>query len=55
MNSISYCLAGMTLLILAMEAQAATMRCDRGLIATGDTILEVMEKCGAGFPAGEPS
>ncbi len=46
MNSISYCLAGMTLLMLAMEAQAATMRCDRGLIATGDTILDVMEKCG---------
>ena len=46
MNPISYCLAGITLLMLAAGAQAATMRCDNGLISTGDTILIVTEKCG---------
>jgi len=46
MNPITYCLAGMMLLMLAAGAQAATMRCDSGLISTGDTILVVMEKCG---------
>lgn len=46
MSPIPYCLAGMTLLMSAAGAQAATMRCDDGLISTGDTILVVMEKCG---------
>lgn len=39
-------LAAAVLLLPAMGAHAATMRCGNGLISTGDTAMMVAEKCG---------
>ncbi len=36
----------LTLLLLAVPAGAATLRCGSALISTGDHALEVQEKCG---------
>lgn len=33
-------------LVTASASQAATMRCDHGIIATGASIAEVLETCG---------
>ncbi|SDS98044.1 Protein of unknown function [Halopseudomonas litoralis] len=46
MKTVPLYLAAAILLFPAMGALAATMRCDNGLISTGDTAMVVTEKCG---------
>lgn len=44
--SVKNLLALLITLVSASAAQAATMRCDQGIIATGALQAEVLEQCG---------
>lgn len=44
--SVKNLLAMLITLVSASAAQAATMRCDHGIIATGALQAEVLEQCG---------
>lgn len=46
MNYIGYLAVTLALAGTAAGAQGATMRCDQGLISTGDTAMVVVQKCG---------
>src|SRR5690606_20021489 len=46
MNYIGYLAVTLALAGAAAGAQGATMRCDQGLISTGDTAMVVVQKCG---------
>src|SRR5690606_41129037 len=46
MNYIGYLAVTPALAGAAAGAQGATMRCDQGLISTGDTAMVVVQKCG---------
>ncbi|MEH6671888.1 DUF2845 domain-containing protein [Halopseudomonas sp.] len=45
MNRLTYLLTPF-LLLSAFSAYGATMRCDNGIVSTGDLSHEVLEKCG---------